>query len=271
MLAGTVFRFVTRICVPVWPLKWVRCYGRPVRSHDGRLVEFIGVVADVTRFVRADRWRQRALRARRQAVLAERARIAREMHDGVLQDLAGIAMQISALLPDVRASPGLAAERLGSILELTQRTGRHARQAVLGMRGGSASVDGVAAMQHAAQRACAFWPARLAVTVIGHERPMRQELCNAAAWIVHEAVVNAVKHGNARLVTLKVAFQHSRMRVSIHDNGSWMTLPVVAEDGAGHAGLVGMRERASGVGAVLRHSSLPGAGTTVRLDIPYDS
>jgi signal transduction histidine kinase len=202
-------------------------------------------------------------------VLAERTRIARDMHDGLLQDLTGIALQLRALLPHVRAAPETAA--LASILELTERTGQEARRAVLGMRT-RASVDAtladlVHAVETAAQRAAAHGSAALSVTVKGRARPVHADVCDAVAAIVHEAVTNARRHAGARTVKLSLVFQRARLRLAVSDDGRGFPLP--GDDEAGHYGLVGMRERATGLGASFNLRSRPGAGTTIRLDVPY--
>jgi PAS domain-containing protein len=93
---GTELRLLTRILVPGEPMKWVETHGHPVRNEDGVLVELIGTVIDVTERRRADLRLRRAIRARYEAVLAERSRIARELHDTILSEVAGIAMRLDA-------------------------------------------------------------------------------------------------------------------------------------------------------------------------------
>jgi PAS domain S-box-containing protein len=268
---GTEFRTLARIVVGDQPVKYVETVGHPVRDENGRLVEFIGTNMDVTERRRAGQRLRRAIKARFEAVLAERTRIARDMHDGLLQDVTGIALQIGALLPHVRATPETAAESLKGILELTERTARAARQAVVGMRANAQSTDLVTAVENTAHRVAAQSALTLSFNVRGRARPVRAEVSDVAVSIVQEAMTNVLKHAHARSVALTVAFGRRKLRLSVSDNGLGLTIPQAADLGVGHFGLVGMRERAIGVGATFTVKSTPGRGTVVRLDAPYRS
>jgi signal transduction histidine kinase len=141
---------------------------------------------------------------------------------------------------------------------------------VFGLRAGDDRAlrgDVVRAAERAAQRAVAQGTVALAVTVTGRARAVRAELCDAAAAIVHEAVTNVVRHAAARIVELRLAFGRSRLRLSVRDDGRGL-VPAGSE-GADHFGIVGMRERATGVGASLGVRSVAGGGTLVKLDVPY--
>jgi signal transduction histidine kinase len=91
---------------------------------------------------------------------------------------------------------------------------------------------------------------------------------DVAVSLVHEAMTNVVKHANAGKVKVSVAFTNKRLRLSVRDDGSGLTLPGDTNAAASHFGLVGLRERATSIGATLRVSSVPGRGTTLRLDVP---
>jgi PAS domain S-box-containing protein len=265
---GSELRLRTRILVPGRPMQWVETYGHPVRGDDGTLVEYVGTVVDVTERVRADRRQRRALRTRYEAVLAERARIARDMHDGLLQDLTGIALQLGALLPHARATPEVAA-RVQEILQMTEAAGRGARLALQGMREHEERADLVGAVQQAAQRIAT--PAALALTVrvSGRPRAVPGPVREAAVSILHEAMTNVRKHAHARAVRVAMAFASRRFRLSVRDDGRGLPVPEEASGGAEHFGLLGMHERATGVGATLTVTSAPGRGTLVRLDVPF--
>ena len=240
-------------------------------ASEGRRGEgddYIGTIMDVTDRVRANRRLRRAIKARYEAALAERTRIARDMHDGLLQDVTAIALQLGAVLPHASTTPEVAA-RLAGILRLAEQAGRQARVAVQGMRRGGDAVDLVAAVQAAAQRATA--PSALALTVRVSGRPclVPPPTCDAAVSIVQEAIANVVTHAEARTVRLAVAFGRTRLRLSVRDDGRGMPPPAAgAGGGVGHFGLVGMRERAAAVGAGLVVSTVPGRGTLIRLEAP---
>jgi signal transduction histidine kinase len=267
---GAEVRLIIRLCIRERAItKWVEMYGRPVRDDEGHLVEFIGTVVDVTERMRASRRLRRAIKARYEAVLAERTRIARDMHDGLLQDITGIALQLGAVLPHVRAAPDVAADRLRRILERVVQTSREARETVVGMRVGAESADLVSAVERAAQRVTAQAGLALTMRGTGRARPVPMLVRDVAVSIVHEAVTNVLKHADARAVNVAVTFGRKRFRISVRDDGRGLSVPEDGDGGATHFGLVGMRERAATIGASLAMRSVPGGGVTVRLDVPY--
>ena len=263
----TEFRLRARIVIDGQPVKYVETVGHPVRDESGRVNEFIGTDIDITESYRANRRLRRAIRARYEAVLAERARIARDMHDGLLQDVTGIALQLGALVPHVRATPDLAAERLQAILDLTQRMSREARLAVVGFRTDTSAGDSVEAVATVARRIAATASLSLSFKVEGRARPLRPNLHDAVAMVVQEAMSNVVKHADAAAVHLVLTFRQRGLRVSIADDGVGFASSARAMPG--HFGLLGMRERAGEVGASIDVQSSPGGGTVVTLVAPY--
>jgi len=259
------FRFQTRVLIDGQTLKYVETIGHPVRGEDGRVVEFIGTDMDITERRRANQRLRRAIRARYAAVLAERTRIARDMHDGLLQDVTGISLQLAALLPQLRASSDEAADRLASILALTQRTSREARQAVVDMRSARGEGDLLTAVETSARRVVGDAKLSLSVSLKGRTRAVPTETRDAIVAIVHEAVTNVVKHADARAVSIGLAFTRARIRLTVRDDGCG--LPAMSQSDGAHFGLIGMRERAAEVGAVFRVRSTPGGGTMVCLDL----
>ena len=260
------FRFRTRVLIDGEAVKYVETIGHPVADEDGRVVEFIGTDMDITERRRAHQRLRRAIRARYAAVLAERTRIARDMHDGLLQDVTGISLQLAALLPHVRAASPAVAERLSDIVELTQRTSREAREAVVNMR--SARVDGdlASTVEGIARQLATNAALSLSVSLKGRAWAVRTDVRDAAAAIVHEAMTNVVKHAEARSVALALTFGRRRVRLMLRDDGrGFAAVPSVERE---HFGLVGMRERAAEIGAAFTVDSKPSGGTTVWIDIP---
>ena len=248
--------------------RWFELRSRTVRDTRGRTVRSYGALTDIHDRKRAERRLHRALRARYEAVLAERMRIARDMHDGLLQDISGLALQLGAALPHVRTAPDAAADRLGRVLDEAQRVNRAARDAVLGMRPQGGAGELVSAVHAEAQRVATLGGLALSVRVSGPARLVSTPVRDAVVAIVQEALTNVLKHAHAAGVRVSIAFRGTRLRVSVRDDGGGMSPATAPEYAAAHLGLVGMREHASSVGAELRISSVPGRGTNVRLQVP---
>ena len=206
----------------------------------------------------------RMLEARLAGVLEERMRLAREIHDTLLQGVSGISLQLRAALPHLD-SPPAAAETLLRIVELAEQTSRDARDAVWDMRP-SVLCEGdlVTAVETAARRILAGTPVHLHFRVSGNARRLPSRIETVVLRIVQEAMSNVVKHAAARSVRLELTFSDRELAVSISDDGKGFA----AEPEIGHWGLVNMRERASQAGGSLRVRSAPGGGTTVLLQLP---
>ncbi|MFL5599630.1 MAG: GAF domain-containing protein [Gemmatimonadaceae bacterium] len=227
-----------------------------------------GIVAQGIERQRSEKELRRAIKESRNAVVGERTRIAREMHDGLLQNVTGIALQLRALLPRVRSAPDEAAAVLERILDLAERTTTEARLAVVGMRHFAGSGDVVKAVQSAAERVLAGSTLRLAVDVRGRAREVSPRICDATALIVEQAITNVIRHAQAETVYLTVDFGIRGLRVSIRDDGRGF-VPDHAKSGATHFGLLGMRERAREIGAEVRVRSALARGTTVSVLVAY--
>ena len=234
----------------------------------GTIGSIAGIVAQGIERKRSEKELRTAIKANYQAVLAERTRIAREMHDGLLQNVTGIALHLRAVLPRVRSAPEEAATVLERILELTERTITEARLAVVGMRHFAENGDVVKALQSTVELSLEESALRLSVKVRGRTRAMSPRVCDAATLIVQQAITNVLRHAHAQSVQLAVVFGIRRLRISVRDDGRGF-VPDHATTGATHFGLVGMRERAREIGAEVRVHSALERGTTVSVLVPY--
>jgi signal transduction histidine kinase len=212
------------------------------------------------------RARTRALKAR----FEERTRLAREIHDTLLQGVTGIALQLGVVLPQVRTSPDEAAAALERIVELALATSREARRAVWDMR--PVALDdsdfphavGAAARQLAGDAAIA-----IRISVVGNPRPLPLRYQAVVLRIVQEAVANVVRHAHARSIRLQLRYGARRLHVAIADDGRGFIVQTDFHAYAGHWGLLGMQERARDLGGTLAVRSVPARGTTVTLVLPY--
>lgn len=220
--------------------------------------------AQLTRAKR--RARMRALRAR----FEERTRLAREIHDTLLQGVTGIALQLGVVLPQVRTSPDAAAAALERIVDLAVATSRDARRAVWDMRPAALNeADFVHAVETTARRLAADGAIAVGISVAGRVRllPLRHQ--SVVLRVVQEAVANVVRHAKARSVRLHLEYGDQRLRVVVTDDGRGFAVEADVRSYEGHWGLLGMQERASGLGGALAVQSAPGRGTTVTLVLPY--
>jgi signal transduction histidine kinase len=227
-----------------------------------------GTLAQGIERQRSERELRTAIRANYQAVLGERTRIAREMHDGLLQNVTGIALHLRAVLPRVRSAPEEAATILERILELTERTITEARLAVVGMRHFGESGDVVKALQSTVEGCLKESALGLSIKVRGRTRAMSPRVCDATTLIVQQAITNVLRHAQAQRVQLAVEFGIHRLRVSVRDDGRGF-VPDHPTAAATHFGLLGMRERAREIDAELRVRSALERGTTVSVLVPY--
>jgi len=215
------------------------------------------------------RARLRTLEARLTGMQEERTRLAREIHDGLLQGITGIALQLRATIPHVVASPVAAHETLEQIAVLAERASREARQAVWDIRPPLLDIrDFAQAVETAARRATEGASLTLQVRTRGRSRRLPPAAQDAVLGVVREAVTNAVRHAGASTIRVTLAYGTRRVQLIVRDDGCGFDF--VPEPGAyaGHWGLVGMQERASQAGGTLRVRSMPGEGTRIALTLP---
>jgi signal transduction histidine kinase len=217
-------------------------------------------------------WRQRRLsaaaRARAEAVLAERLRLARELHDTLLSDVAGVAMQLDAVTTtpargDVEAIVAVVA----GVRDQARRALDDARRAVVGLRTEpDAPAPLEARLADAAQRIFARTDVAARVDVTSALPPLAPAVDEAVYRIVTEAMVNARTHAGCTTVVVTCGAAGHDLALGVRDDGRGFDPTAAAADG--HYGLVGMRERAATIGARLTIESAAGRGSEVRLVVP---
>jgi len=211
----------------------------------------------------AYRLRVRRLRERFTLILAERARIARELHDTLLQGFAGITMAMQALASRLPAS-----EDRASLEDIVRDAGTalgEARRSLSGLRRQDSSSGLAAAVEHAARQLTESRDVRLELTLDDRHRALPADVEYNLLRIVQEAIANAVRHSGARTLHVSLDGASDHLVLLVSDDGRGF------EDGvpspAGHYGLIGMRERAAQIGADLQLTSAPGRGTTVAVQV----
>jgi len=262
-----------RIVRPDGSVRYIHTIGQPYFDEHGQLVEYLGCVMDVTeahRMARAlRRSRERTMRLRFQTQLAERNRIAREMHDTLLQGFTGVALKLVATANSLSESRQNN-EALHEVVKLAQQTLEDARNALWQIRAPTSASELPEALRTEAQKAAADSRLDVQVEVSGAVRPLPPAITSVMLRIAREAVTNAVRHSDSDSVLLKLRYGRRAVRLTVTDSGRGFVVDPELRAYGGHLGLLGMRERASEIGGRLMIESAPGQGTTIRLTLPTE-
>jgi signal transduction histidine kinase/ligand-binding sensor domain-containing protein len=218
------------------------------------------------------RLRMRQVRSRLQLQfrerLAERTRIAQELHDTLLQGFLSASMQLHVAVEHVPAeSPDK--PRLSRVLELMRGVIEEGRNAVRGLRpSGGNHVDLEEAFSRVREELNAKEGIDFRVIGEGQAHPLDAVIRDEVYRIGREAVINAFQHSDANRIEVEVEFAAKGLRIAVRDDGRGIDPQLLQSGREGHWGLTGMRERADRIGANLRVWSRAGSGTEVELSVP---
>jgi signal transduction histidine kinase len=225
----------------------------------GLMVAALGALAWAIHWART-----RALLARA-AVLAERNRLAREIHDGLTQSLTGILIQLEAALRRWGGAAEGSKEHVERARDWARLSLSETRSAVAALRQSIGSTEALAAaLQRAGEALTSGTAVRFDVTSAGNEA-LPAELGEALLRIGQEALTNALRHGKPGSVEIRVEAKDSRVRLLVRDDGKGFDPEAVGPWGTG---LRGMRERAGAAGASIDVRSRPGGPTEVEATAP---
>ncbi len=212
------------------------------------------------------RMRVRRLKQRFGLVLAERSRIARELHDTLLQGLSGITMQLQALWTKLPLSKEK--QFLAEIIQDAARCSTEARHSLWGLRvvGSAESLDFSDKLAKLARQAVNDKAISLSLNLQPVSLSEFPEAEYQLLRIAQEAISNAVVHAGAPDIVITLRLEKQELDLVIEDNG--IGFEPAEQQPFGHFGVVGIRERASEIGAELTITSLPGRGTKVSIRLP---
>jgi signal transduction histidine kinase len=202
----------------------------------------------------------------REGVLEERARIAREFHDTLEQEMTGISLQLDTIA--VKAPDHPAAEELGVAQRMLRYSQEEARRSILDLRCGAFEQGGLAAaLKETAKQA--GQSAGVEIHVDFPEKSRRLPiLCeHHLLRISQEAINNAIRHGHAKNIHLDLTFDAQAVQLQVKDDGCGFATEASPQERAGHFGLLGMRERVEKMGGSFSVISQPGSGTEVEVKI----
>jgi ligand-binding sensor domain-containing protein/signal transduction histidine kinase len=216
--------------------------------------------------------RLRQVRARYGAVLQERNRIAREIHDNLAQEILGISVQLEIVARTMANAPDAARKHLDRARALVRSSVAEARRYVWDLRSQSLDErDLPAALAEMTRRLTAESGVQTQFNVSGTFRPLAPQVENNLLRIGQEAVGNAVRHAQAKTVTVSLDFGAREVRLEVKDDGRGFDADSYDGGRGGHFGLVGMRERAEQMGGEADVKSTPGAGTEVLVRVPIEA
>jgi signal transduction histidine kinase len=205
------------------------------------------------------------MRARLEERVAERTRIAQDLHDTVPQGIVSAAMQLPVAVDQLPAN-SLATLRIRRVLELMRQFMEDGRNAVRGLRSSTSDSDDLGqAFSRIPQDLGIKVQIDFQVIVIGSARKLNPLIRDEVYHIGRELLVNAFRHSRARCIEVELEYAPRRFRIVVRDDGCGIDAQMLH---AGHWGLLGMRERAERVGARLKVWSRAAAGTEVALSVP---
>ena len=211
---------------------------------------------------------ERELTVRFDERMTERMRIARELHDTLLQALQGLTLSFSNFLSRVDAAPHVHTE-MEEALDRADELMISGRDRIRDLRGESDGAgDLKTELDSIARGASLTSKAIITVSVDGDPRQLNKLVQDEIMWIAKEALANACHHSGAKWIHIQVSFERNELRVSVRDNGRGMQANISLAKLDGHFGLVGMHERAAGVGGRLSIKSAEGQGTAIGLSVP---
>jgi len=216
----------------------------------------------------AYRMRVRAVESQFSAVLAERNRIAREIHDTLAQGFVAVSVQLEVVARLLATSTDAALEHLEQARSLTRDCLAEARSSIWNLRSqGSAQNDLASALTQAAERITVNSNVKARVQVSGTFRPIDARVEAEMLRIGQEAITNIVRHAQAQHANITLLFQDKLLRMTIQDDGRGFEGNTEEQRQNGHFGLTGMRERAEQIGARLTVTSARNKGTEVQVEV----
>jgi signal transduction histidine kinase/ligand-binding sensor domain-containing protein len=210
-----------------------------------------------------------------EARVDERTRIARELHDTLLQSFQGLLLRFQTVRELLRTRPAEAEEILGSAIDQTAHAITEGRNAVQGLRASTVERNDLAAAittfgeELAAQATGGDPPVGLRVDVEGRSRTLHPIVRDEIYRIASEALRNAFRHAEAKQIEVELRYDEQQLRLRVRDDGKGVDPNFRTTEGrAGHFGLRGMHERAKLIGGNLTVWSAPDSGTEIELSIP---
>jgi signal transduction histidine kinase len=207
-------------------------------------------------------------RGRLQAALAERERLAHDLHDSLAQSFAGIGFQLQAIRREIPRDFRSLERQVDLARDLVRHSHKEARRTLSSY---SAEVnerfDLLRCLEESARKMAEGGTVEIASSIAGDPRPLRPAIATALLRIGQEAIANAIRHADPSHLWIALFYDDNRFTLSVTDDGTGF---VESGDLLGF-GLRGMRKRTAAVSGTLEISSVPGNGTRVSIFVPSQS
>jgi signal transduction histidine kinase/ligand-binding sensor domain-containing protein len=232
----------------------------------------VGLVALAAYLIRM-RQLTRLLNARFEERLAERGRVARELHDTLLQSFQGLLLRFQTAYALFDTRPADAKDVLGNSIDQTAQAITEGREAVQGLRASAVESNDLAqAITTLGEQLAAEASATsvgMFVEVEGTPWNLHPIVRDEIYRVASEALRNAFRHAQAKQIEVEFRYDERQLRLRVRDDGKGMDATFLTPEGrAGHFGLHGMRERAKLMGGKLTVWTAAGSGTEIELIIP---
>jgi signal transduction histidine kinase/ligand-binding sensor domain-containing protein len=199
--------------------------------------------------------------------IGERTRIARDLHDTLLQSLAGVSLQLDGISRLTDISPR-AASMIGRVQDQVRSAFQEARDKIWNLRSSILEGRGLtAALGDLTEQLDRGGAVRCSFSVSGHERPVAAQTEEELLRIAQEAVNNANQHARANQIRVALEYSKSAVALSITDDGSGFNLDEGVQK-ADHWGLKNMKERADRLGGTYQIITAIGRGTRIQVEVP---
>jgi len=235
---------------------------------------FVGFVLAVLALAAGGVYRLRMfeLKKRYQAVLEERNRIARDMHDTFAQNLGGVALQLDSIKMQFNDIPPLLLKKLDQTSQMIRYSLAEAYRAVRDLRANILETRDLAeALPEIAEQTTAGTGLTLDIRLTGTPRRLPTTVEDNVLRIFQEMMANSAKHARARKIRVELGFDTTCLTLRVTDDGCGFEAEKALSLGEGHYGLLGMQERVERLGGRMWLKSQPGAGTEILVEVPVTS
>ena len=239
------------------------------RNFDQGDVEKLTTLAEPSAMIIASTMTQ--IEQERTRLVWERKRLAQEIHDGLIQDLTAVILQLEVCEKLIARTPKKAKSQLGKIKQQARASLQELRRLVFDLR--APDVEEVSLTQMVKSCVAEFEKGAdfaIAFKVTGQERELSPQAKGHLLAIVQESLTNVSKHAEAKQVTVDLRYGPKEIELTITDDGCGFTVEEATQRAwkERRFGLMGMQERAHILGATLDIDSKPGRGTMIRVRLP---